>query len=359
MNDKKVKKTAVILFNLGGPDEIKAVRPFLFNLFNDPAIIDLPKKFRFLLAKFISITRSSKARSIYRKIGGKSPILELTNLQAKALEEHLSYSDKNTEYKVFVSMRYWHPMSDTVVRNVKNYSPDNVILLPLYPQFSTTTTASSFSDWERAAATVGLNVPTTKICCFPADLGFVAAQAKLIKDSYWKASENGKPRVLFSAHGLPQKVIEAGDPYQWQVEKSVAQIVQILAIENLDYKICYQSKVGVLKWLEPSTESEIKKAGSEKIPLLVVPISFVSEHSETLVELDIEYRHLAEKSGVTGYVRVPALGVEPLFIETLADLCLKSDKEKPVNSFSGKRFCSDDFEKCPCLANSSIVKEAA
>lgn len=357
MNDKKTKKTAIILFNLGGPDELKAVRPFLFNLFNDPAIIDLPKKLRFLLANFISITRSRKARSIYNKIGGKSPILELTNQQAKALEEYLSYQDKNSEYKVFVSMRYWHPMSDTVVRNVRNYSPDNIILLPLYPQFSTTTTSSSFADWESSAAAIGLDIPTTKICCFPSDLGFVAAHAKLIKDAYWKASETGKPRVLFSAHGLPQKVVDAGDPYQWQVEKTVSQIVQVLSIEELDYKICYQSKVGLLKWLEPSTETEIIKAGEEKIPLLVVPVSFVSEHSETLVELDIEYRHLAEKFGVTGYVRVPALGVEPLFIESLADLCLKADKEKPVNSFIGKRFCSDDFMKCPCLDNSSIVKE--
>lgn len=338
------KKTAVILFNLGGPDELKAVKPFLFNLFNDPAIIDLPKNLRFLLAKFISIKRAKKACDIYKKIGDKSPILELTNRQAKALEEQLSYQDKNTTYKVFVSMRYWHPMSDTVVKNVRNYAPDNIILLPLYPQFSTTTTGSSFTDWDRAAKENGLNVPTAKICCFPTDLGFVAAHAKLIKDAYWKASETGKPRVLFSAHGLPQKVIDGGDPYQWQVEKSVAQITQILAIENLDYSICYQSKVGPLKWLTPSTESEIRRAGKEKIPLLVVPIAFVSEHSETLVELDIEYRHIAEKCGVTGYVRVPALGVESLFIEALADLCLKADKEKTVCSFSKEHFCLRDFE---------------
>ena len=134
------KKTAIILFNLGGPDDLKAVKPFLFNLFNDPAIIQLPKFLRFLLAKFISTRRAKKARNIYSKIGGKSPILELTNLQAKALEEQLSYQDKTSNYKIFVSMRYWHPMSDTVVKNVKNYAPDHIILLPLYPQFSNTTT---------------------------------------------------------------------------------------------------------------------------------------------------------------------------------------------------------------------------
>ncbi len=350
------KKTAVILFNLGGPDDLKAIKPFLFNLFNDPAIVNLPKNLRFLLAKFISNKRAVKARDIYNQIGGKSPILDFTNQQAKALEENLSYKDKDTEYKAFVSMRYWHPMSDTVVKNVKNYAPDHIILLPLYPQFSTTTTASSFKDWKRAASEVGLDVPTTKICCFPTDLSFVAAHAKMIKDAYWKASETGKPRVLFSAHGLPKKVINGGDPYQWQVEKTVEMITQILAIEEIDYSICYQSRVGLLKWLEPSIESEIKKAGEEKIPLLIVPVSFVSEHSETLVELDIQYRNLADKYGVTGYVRVPALGVEPLFIEALADLCLKAKKDEKICSFNGERFCPNDFGKCPYIADK---KEAA
>ena len=178
------KKTAVILFNLGGPDEIKAIKPFLFNLFYDPAIIDLKNPWRWILAKFISAKRSIKAQGIYNKIGGKSPILELTNIQAKALEERLS-RNKDSEYKVFVSMRYWHPMSDTVVKNVRNYSPDHIILLPLYPQYSTTTTASSFADWKASADKIGMDIPTTKICCYPADLGFITAHAKLIKDAYW------------------------------------------------------------------------------------------------------------------------------------------------------------------------------
>lgn len=347
MTKENLKKTAIILFNLGGPDELKAVKPFLFNLFNDPAIIDLPKPLRWLVAKLISSRRAVKAQNIYNKIGGKSPILEFTNTQAKALEERLLSYDKSSDYKVFVSMRYWHPMSDTVVRNVKNYAPDHIILLPLYPQFSTTTTGSSFTDWEHSAKSINLNTPTTKICCYPADLSFITAHAKLIKDAYWKASENGKPRVLFSAHGLPEKIIEKGDPYQWQIEKTVSVITQVLAIEELDYSICYQSRVGPMKWIGPSTESEIKRAGKEKIPLLVVPVSFVSEHSETLVELDIEYRHLAEKHGAIGYVRVPALGVEPLFIEALADLCLKANKDEKLCSFSKEHYCPRVFEQCP------------
>lgn len=342
------KKTAIVLFNLGGPDDLKSVKPFLFNLFSDPAIIGLPQPFRKLLAKFISSRRAGKARKIYGLMGGKSPILELTNLQAQALEKKLGESANNDdrEYKVFVSMRYWHPMSETVVRNVKNYAPDEIVLLPLYPQFSTTTTGSSFADWQEKAAEVGLNVPTKKIGCYPTDFSFIAAHAKVIKDAYWKASETVKPRVLFSAHGLPQKVVDAGDPYQLQVEKTVERLVQILAIEELDYKICYQSKVGPMKWLKPSTDHEIKQAGAEKLPLLVVPIAFVSEHSETLVELDIEYHHLADENGVTGYVRVPALGVEPLFIEALADLCLDAlaEKSRPI-------ICSKTFGKCGCVQN--------
>jgi ferrochelatase len=354
------KKTAVILFNLGGPDEIKAVKPFLFNLFNDPAIIDLPKAARWLAAKVISGRRKAKATAIYNKMGGKSPILELTNLQAQALEKYLSAQGENgggdkTDYRVFVSMRYWHPMSDTVVKNVKNYAPDRIILLPLYPQFSTTTTASSFKDWDRAAAKAGLNAQTTKICCYPSDFNFIAAHAKLIRDAYWKASESGKPRVLFSAHGLPEKVVKKGDPYQWQVEKTVSMITQVLAIEELDYVICYQSRVGLLKWLEPSVEAEIKRAGNEKIPVLTVPVTFVSEHSETLVELDIDYRNLAEKSGVTGYVRVPSLGTEPLFIEALAELCLNADQEKTICSCGEGRTCPENFEKCQYTVNNFIL----
>lgn len=348
-------KRAVIVFNLGGPDSPKAVKPFLFNLFNDRAIITLPQPFRFLLATLISTTRNGKAQGIYRHMGGKSPILPLTTAQADALEQALNArkSTPDDEYKVFVCMRYWHPMTEVVVKKVKAYAPDAVTLLPLYPQFSTTTTGSSFQAWERVCAKESLRVPTSAVCCYPADRGLVAAHVKLIKEMYWKASEHGKPRVLFSAHGLPQKVIDAGDSYQWQVERSVAAITQVLAIDDLDYQICYQSKVGRLEWIGPSTEDEIKQAGADKVPVLVVPVAFVSEHSETLVELDIDYRKLAEASGATGYYRVQALNVEPFFIESLADLCLSDAKDAAeadgrVRSFTGDRYCPRNFGQCPC-----------
>jgi protoporphyrin/coproporphyrin ferrochelatase len=345
-------KTAVVLFNLGGPDNLKAVKPFLFNLFNDRAILTMPQPLRYLLAKLISGRRASKARAIYQHMGGKSPLLDHTQAQADALEQKLR---ENGDYKVFVCMRYWHPMSDIVAKNVNAYKPDRIILLPLYPQYSTTTTGSSFANWDEAAKKAGISVPTAKICCYPAGHGFVAAHVKQIKDTYWKAAEEGQPRILFSAHGLPEKIIKAGDPYQWQVEKTVAAITQILTIDGLDYATCYQSRVGKLPWIGPSTEEEIVRAGKDKVPVVVVPVAFVSEHSETLVELDIEYRRLAEKENVPGYWRVPALGTDPYFIEELADLCLSTTKDPDprVASFTKQQYCSSDLKQCPCAAKAA------
>ncbi|MDX2074253.1 MAG: ferrochelatase [Alphaproteobacteria bacterium] len=340
-----MRKIAVVLFNLGGPDSPRAIRPFLFNLFNDRAIISLSQPMRWLLAQWIAWGRSKKAAGIYHHIGGKSPILELTQQQARALEERLK---SHGEYKVFVSMRYWHPMSGAAAKNVQQYAPDHIVLLPLYPQFSTTTTGSSFEDWDRQCDKIGLKAPTSKICCYPAQKSFAAAHAKIIREYYWKAAEFGRPRILFSAHGLPEKVIAMGDPYQYQVEKTAAAIVQILSIDDLDYNVCYQSKVGPLAWIGPSTEEEIARAAEEKTPIVVVPIAFVSEHSETLVELDIEYKHLAEKLGVPSYQRVPALATEPFFIEALGEIVLSKIDSTGISSETGTRFCLRNFGACPC-----------
>lgn len=341
-----MKKTAIILFNLGGPDSLKAVRPFLFNLFFDPAIIRVPTFFRWCLAHFISTKRRAKACGIYQEMGGKSPILEQTLHQALSLEQALKEKG-NGEYKCFIAMRYWHPMSEQVAKNVKAYAPDQIILLPLYPQYSTTTTGSSVKEWQRVAEKIQLDVPTRTICCYPTERSFVASHVKLIKDSYWKASEYGKPRILFSAHGLPEKIVKEGDPYQYQVEKTVEAITQIMAVDGLDYRICYQSRVGPLKWIGPSTDEEIKQAGADKVPVVLVPVAFVSEHSETLVELDIEYRHLAKEHGVPDYQRVRALCTDNHFIESLAQLCIMPDSTA-TTSHTGERFCSKEWKECPC-----------
>ncbi len=315
------KKIAVVLFNLGGPDSLDAVQPFLFNLFCDKAIITVPNPFRYFIAKLISSKRTHQAKEIYSQIGGRSPILFETEAQKKALEKKLN-GNKN-EYKVFISMRYWYPFSYETIEDVKKYSPDEIILLPLYPQFSTTTTESSVDDWGAQAKKIGMNIKTNIVKNYFFEENFIKSHSSLIKKLY-KNSE--KLRILFSAHGLPKKIVEKGDPYQRQVEKTVELVVKDLAIENLDYVVCYQSRVGPLEWIGPSTESELERAGEEKVSVMVVPIAFVSEHSETLVELDIEYKKLAMDSGVKNYYRVPTLSTDELFIKSLAEICLNSDK---------------------------------
>jgi protoporphyrin/coproporphyrin ferrochelatase len=329
-------KKAVILFNLGGPDSLDAVKPFLFNLFNDKNIITIPNPMRYLLAKLISSKRAPIAQEIYKNIGNKSPILEETEKQALALEQALNggYTLLNAPHpnplpegegalwKVFIAMRYWHPFSSATIEKVREFAPDEIVLLPLYPQFSTTTSKSSMDDWIKTAASTKLDVPTRTICGYHNEEGFINAHAAKITPYYENAARLGKTRILFSAHGLPEQIIKKGDPYQRQVEETTAAVVQKLAIDGLDYKVCYQSKVGRLKWIGPSTDDEIKRAGAEGLSLVVVPIAFVSEHSETLVELDIEYAHLAKEAGVQNYFRVPALGDDGDFIEALAKVCV-------------------------------------
>jgi ferrochelatase len=304
-------KVAIVLFNLGGPDSLEAVEPFLRNLFGDPAIIRLPSPIRRPLARFIAGRRAPIARDIYARIGGASPILGQTEAQARALEQALG---GDHDWRGFVCMRYWHPMTDAVVRSVARFAPDRIVLLPLYPQFSTTTTASSFKAWHERAR---FRAPTKTIESYPVEPGFIAASVELVKEGLAEAGEGAK-RVLFSAHGLPERIVKAGDPYRQQVEQTAAAIAN--SFEDLDWSICYQSRVGRLKWIGPSTSEEIARAGADKVKAVVYPLSFVSEHSETLVELDIEYRHLASQKGVPTYVRVPAVGTHPLFIEGLARL---------------------------------------
>lgn len=332
-------KKAVILFNLGGPDSLDAVKPFLFNLFYDKNIITIPNPMRFFLAKLISKKRTPIAQEIYKLIGNKSPILEETQRQAVVLEEVLNRSQPNhfpdgegIIYKTFVSMRYWHPFSYEVIEAIKESAPDEIILLPLYPQYSTTTSKSSIDDWQKVAKKNGLNIPTKIIYNYHLDEDFINAHVNKIRPYY--EEEKGKTdklRILFSAHGLPEKIINAGDPYQKQVEQTAASIVENLAINGLDWKICYQSRVGPLKWIGPSTDDEIKIAGQSGYTVIIVPIAFVSEHSETLVELDIEYKHLAYENGVKNYIRVPALGSDEGFINALVNNVKNQVMDKKKN----------------------------
>jgi ferrochelatase len=311
-----VTKTAIVLFNLGGPDSPAAVRPFLFNLFNDPAIIGVPQPLRYVLAKLVAKRRAPVAAEMYDELGGGSPLLPNTQAQADALSAALG--DPGT--RIFIAMRYWHPLTEEAAGSVKQFAPDRVILLPLYPQFSTTTTGSSVGAWMRAARKIDLNVPISTICCYPQENGFIDAIVDLLRPALDTASRDGAPRVLFSAHGLPKKIVAGGDPYQWQVEQTAAAIVARLDRAGLDWRVTYQSRVGPLEWIGPYTDDEIRRAGQERKPLVVVPVAFVSEHSETLVELDIAYRRLAAENGVPRYERVATVGTHPAFIAGLARL---------------------------------------
>ena len=346
-------KLGIVLFNLGGPDGLDAVEPFLRNLFSDPAIISLPGILRRPLARFIARRRTPLARTIYRHLGGRSPILEETNTQARALEAALNSSD--LEVKAVVAMRYWYPFAEAAAEALRKFSPDRIVLLPLYPQFSTTTSASSFTDWDHAARMAGLSVPAIRICCYPANHGFVTALAEKIR----AAMENLKPgvsyRLLLSAHGLPKRVVAKGDPYQWQVEQTAQALVDRLGIKGLDWSVCYQSRVGPLEWLEPATDAEIRRAGGDGKGVVVAPIAFVSEHSETLVELDIEYRKLAQASGVPDYRRVGTVSADKVFIDGLAQLTKKAmraslEDGRPCVNDGSARLCPKEFARCGYMA---------
>jgi ferrochelatase len=309
-------RRAIVLMNLGAPDSLAAVRPFLTNLFSDPAIIALPGILRWPLSRIIARGREKTATDIYAYLGGSSPLLANTEAQARALDAILGEGSK-----CFVAMRYWHPLIGATVAAVKAWRPDEIVLLPLYPQFSTTTTASAVTEWRRQARGQALECPTRIVAPYPTAPGFIAALAGLIAPVVDRALRPDMPvRLLFSAHGLPLKIVAAGDPYPQQIAETAAAVVAALARPGLDWLVAYQSRVGPLAWLGPSVDDEIRRAGRDRVALVVAPVSFVSEHSETLVELDRDYRRLAEECGVPGFYRVPTVGTDPAFIAALAGL---------------------------------------
>lgn len=343
-----MSKVAVVLFNLGGPDSREAIRPFLKNFFMDKNIIQAPLPVRMMVSSLIANRRSGKeAGTSYGHLGYKSPLLENTQAQAAALQAALNHHT-GSEYKVFIAMRYWHPMSAETAQAVKAWTPERVVLLPLYPQFSTTTTGSSYQAWTRAAKDVGLAAPTTLLGCYFDDPGFVAASARLVREAYEnfsRAQGGRRPRVLFSAHGLPEKIIAQGDPYQWQCERNAAAIAAATGIADLDWQICYQSRVGPLKWIGPSTEDALQRAAADQVPVLIYPHAFVSEHVETLVEIGMEYRHLAETLGIPGFERVPTVSVAAEFIGGLARMVVDNGDGGRIVCPVGQT-CPAQFGKC-------------
>jgi ferrochelatase len=342
-------KVAVVLFNLGGPDKQEAVKPFLLNLFTDPAILRVPPFIRPFLARLIAYRRVPAARENYRLMGGGSPLLPLTQKQADALEAELR---SDWEVRCFIAMRYWHPFSEATARAVRDWAPDEVLLLPLYPHFSTTTTGSSLIAWRDAAAKIGLVAQTTTLCCWFDDERIVANAADIVQgtiDAAIAALPPGVPlRVLFSAHGLPQTIVDRGDPYQFQIEAYVAALRRYLRDPEIDGMVCFQSRATPQKWLVPSTDEAVIEAGRDGCAVVVVPVAFVSDHSETLVELDMEYRELAETHGVPGYFRAPVQNDDAGFIAALGHLARVARHRGPgLCSAAGGRACPSPHRDCP------------
>jgi ferrochelatase len=341
------RRVAVVLFNLGGPDDAASVQPFLYNLFRDPAIIGLPGFLRTPLARLIASRREASAQANYAMMdaGGGSPLKGETQAQMDALDLSLASMLPGDEVRTFMAMRYWHPLTEETAVDVAAFGPDEVVLLPLYPQYSTTTTRSSLKAWKAAYAGPGR---VRAICCYPRAAGWVAAQAAGIRAQLSEAARDhpGRPvRVLFSAHGIPEKLVSKdGDPYQEQVEATVAAVAEAAGLK--DWLLCYQSRVGPLKWLGPSTPDAILAAGADGVGLVVTPIAFVSEHIETLVELDIEYGELAHEAGVHPYLRVPAVGVDALFIGALGEAVV--DSLGRTGTAPAGPGCQGRWKACPC-----------
>ena len=339
-------KKAVVLFNLGGPDNLDNVEPFLFNLFNDPAIISLRSIFRYPLAKLISKRRTPIAKNIYKQMGGLSPILKLTQEQALQLEKSLNLKQNKVNYKTFIAMRCWKPRASETINKIKEFNPNEVILLPMYPQFSYSTSGSSINEWKVVCKKNNFKIKTSIICCYPTDSNFIDAHIDKIKNEIGK---NNNEKLIFSAHGLPEKNIRNGDPYQWQIEQTVKKIVEKININNLDYVLSYQSRVGPLKWIGPSTDEIIIENSNLGKSIILVPVAFVSEHSETLVELDIEYKKLANENGCKNYSRVAALGVSKYFIDSLSNVVLNKESYKfKEDLYAPKVQCPSNFKKCLC-----------
>ena len=338
------RKIAVVLFNLGGPDGPDAVQPFLQNLFKDPAIIRAPAPIRWMLSRFISRTRAPSVKKNYAMMdaGGGSPLLPETKKQAAALEQALAAHYPGDDVKCFIAMRYWHPFTEDTAKEVEAWQPDETILLPLYPQFSTTTTGSSLGSWSE-----NYSRSSKSICCYPFEDAFIDAHVDLIMKAWETAGSPKDVSLLLSAHGLPEKIVKDGDPYQWQCEQMAAKISAKVP-SDWDVVGCYQSRVGPLKWIGPPTEEEIEKASKACRHILIAPIAFVSEHIETLVELGEEYREVAEEHGAGSYTPVSALGTHSGFISYLSQLvqdAITSDSE--LRSCSNGRICPHEHGDCP------------
>ncbi|MEL6776924.1 MAG: ferrochelatase [Cyanobacteria bacterium J06597_16] len=325
-------RVGVLLLNLGGPEKLEDVQPFLFNLFSDPEIIRIPfPALQKPLAWFISSRRAKTSQENYKEIGGGSPLRRITAEQGAAMKEKLKEKGKDTE--VYLGMRYWHPFTEEAIAQIKQDDIEKLVVLPLYPQYSISTSGSSFRLLEQIWKSDPKLQPIdyTLIESWYARPGYVNAMAGLIRTKLDKLPNPNEAHIFFSAHGVPVSYVEEfGDPYQQQIEHCTDLIMQALDRPN-DFTLAYQSRVGPIEWLQPYTEDAIQSLAESGVnDLVVVPISFVSEHIETLQEIDIEYRELAEEAGIKGFHRVPALDTDETFIADLADMVDEAIAAEPV-----------------------------
>jgi protoporphyrin/coproporphyrin ferrochelatase len=312
-------KVGVVLFQLGGPDSLESIEPFLYNLFSDPDIIDFPfaRIARQPLAKLIAARRAKVVARHYSEIGGKSPLLEFTARQAAALETELR---KDLDARVAIAMRYWHPLTEQAIKEMERHAPGELVLLPLYPQYSKTTTGSSVNEWRRRFVPNGWNPRIHLIPEFHENPEYLDSVVASIKRSLEEFANAADVDMVFSAHSVPVAVVEQGDPYQRQIERTVELVWQRGRWPGRRH-ICYQSKVGASKWLSPSMHETIARLAAEgRRNVLVAPISFVSDHVETLHEIDIEHREQAHRLGIDNFRMVPGLNDSPEFIRALASM---------------------------------------
>ena len=316
-----MSKYAVVLFNLGGPDSLEAIKPFLFNLFSDHDIFNIPVGQK-LFARIMSVFRTPAVKEKYKRIGGKSPINDWTQLQQSMLQQELQKVVPGIN--VYTAMRYWHPTIKDIAQKVSEKGFDKIVLLPLYPHYSITTTGSSFNEWKRAYK--GGAGKLTYVYDYFDNQQYINALNERIDETILRFPENVRDdiQLLFSAHGLPESIAEQGDPYPKQIDQTIACVMKVRNFSH-EYHLCFQSKVGPAKWLKPSTDEMIRGlAEKRKKQLLVIPISFVSDHIETLFELDIEYRMIADEVGIENYIVMKGLNDSKTFVGALKELAVRA-----------------------------------
>jgi ferrochelatase len=325
---QQASSTGVLLINLGGPDSLDAVEPFLYNLFSDKDIITLPFGFQWLLpllARRISRRRSPVAQEYYRVMGGKSPIREITEAQRQALEKELS---REGDYRVFVGMRYWHPDIEEALDQIEKEKIQKLIVLPLFPQYSKTTSGSGLNELNRLIKKKNLRIDLLPVREWFNQPAYIQSIVERIDEGrkFFPGGSPGALHILFSAHGIPEKVIQSGDPYQKQIEETV-RLIQTRFLKEDVVHLAYQSKVGRLKWIGPSVEKKLKELAEQKVEkILVVPISFVSDHSETLYEIDVLFKEMAREFGIPHFFRMPSLNTSSTFIRALKEIVMEKGK---------------------------------